>query len=152
MAESNTELLLYRGQCHADGVSEGYFSLDAADRYSRERSHYAMQTVQKYLSDIYRDWSVQISGTEGAVKSEEEALELINFAQRNIEGAEGIVKLLFSNHGRIVFDRKIRFNGWPPSEKVALIEMLEQVESQKMRYVSARTLEQNLAFLTDRNL
>ena len=103
------QIVLYVGHCNADGVGEADFTYGRASGCSARGSDEAVQVVQKYLSEGYRSWSIQVCGERAIVHSEDEALRLIHFAETNVHGAQGVVNLLHSRHGRIFFERAIRF-------------------------------------------
>lgn len=137
LMDEDIQLCLYKANCDADGVSEGGFYPEKTDDYSQKRYLQAIATIQKHLQ--FGDWGIHISGIDSLVKSENEALELMRFAEQNIKGAEGIIRLSHCNHGMIVFERKIRFKGipyWPKTNVKGLVEKFKTSDYQKNHNVS----------------
>lgn len=125
MAERYAQLKLYSGSCPADGCGEYRFSPEKRDEYSSARFYRGMNTVQRYLEPT-NSWGLVIFGLGSIVRSEDEARMLIEFAEKNIPGASGLIELIDSMHGRIVFRRKIQFSGWIKSQEQELILALNK--------------------------
>jgi hypothetical protein len=111
------EFILYRAHCNDDAGSEGPFNERAEDDYSKRRCKRAMEIVQKYLSYKEDRW-IHI---DGIISSEEDAKNLIEYAQKNIEHSESTIRLIQSIHGHIVFERILTFKGYdyPQTKEVA---------------------------------
>jgi len=118
----HAELLLYRGVCNSRGLREGIFSRNATEEYAKNFYLSGMSVVHKEM-DSSR--GTDISNIDNIVKDEEEALKIIIYVEKNIEGADGIIILDNAMHGKILFERRIRFDGWTKSRENDLLERLK---------------------------
>ena len=126
MAEKYAILKLYYGLCQSDGLGEGRFFPAKKDEWSKARFTRALERMQYYLSPD-RKWGLRAGGYyEDIVHNEEEAENLIEFAEKNIRGASGIIEPVSSGDGEIAFWRKIRFNSWVAEQKEELIWELKK--------------------------
>ena len=107
--KDNLELCIYQATCHADGIGEGPLIFDKTSKHAKERYLGAMEKVLEYLSRL---WGVSFSGINSVLPSEKEALEFKSYAEKNIEGAIGKILLYEVFHGKIIFQRRVVFEGW----------------------------------------
>ncbi len=83
-----------------------------------------MQTVWRYLQP---DWKFGLHlGYPSFVRSEEEAKELIRYAEENIPASRSTIELVDCVHGKIRFNRNIRFDGYTQDREQELIERLKE--------------------------
>ncbi|MBN1377492.1 hypothetical protein JW949_04155 [Candidatus Woesearchaeota archaeon] len=122
MTKKNANLNLYYGLCNSDGLSEGKFYLPKDNPWSKRRFFRGMHIVQRYLQPDYY-WGLKIGGFK-LVRNEDEAKDLIQFAERNIQGASGLIELIEASHGTITFWRRIRFEGWTRIQQDELVREL----------------------------
>ncbi len=128
--EPYAELTLYCGFVKSGCLGDGPFNLDDTEM-SRQRRLEAMQQVHRYLHPSYIN-GLEIFGTRpfkgqmNGVQSENEAQALLDYAIRNIEGAETHIDLSHVCHERLVFRRKIRFNGWAEERTKELTDKIRQ--------------------------
>jgi hypothetical protein len=132
------ELKLYRAHCHADGCSEGNFNAEDMSEAGIERHRKAMETVDRYLRS--RGGDLIIEAFSGVANSEQEARELLGLCWKEMPDANLIVRLSSSEHGRIVFDRKIEFGKHGLEDRASLIEKMQDWEYMKTHEVSADRL------------
>lgn len=131
------ELRLYKAHCNSDGCGEGHFDIENGNKWEIERYNKAMNIVERYLS-LSR--SLQLSGMYDIVDSEKDAKELISIFQKKIKNSDSIIKLLYCAHGRIVFDKKIKFRGKTFDDIDDLIKKIEDFEYIKEHKISHNKL------------
>jgi len=124
--ERYAELRLYYGLCSSDGCGEGRFSPEKKDQWSVSRLTRAIKTIERYFQPDY-DWGFNLGSWEHIVHDETEAKTLIQFAEKNIRGASGLIEPVESMHGRIAFWRKIRFAGWTEEQREELVQELKKI-------------------------
>ena len=117
MTEHYTELNIYLGLCKSDGCPEGMFEPNTF------RHKDGMSIVERYLDSGW-NWGLEL-GYDRIVESEAEAKTIIEFAEQNISGAQSLIELSHCAHGRIIFYRKIRFDGWIWPKRQELIDKLK---------------------------
>lgn len=114
------EMLLYDAHCDSDGIGEGRFNPDDGRDFARKRYRDALKSVYKYI---------EMGWCEEGLRNlfpEEEAGGLVDFCRENFEGSEAFIKLFESKHGRILFQKKIRFPGYDLSQIPQIISILER--------------------------
>lgn len=125
MTEKYAELKLYFGLCNSDGCGEGRFSPQRKDNTSSVHFDRAMKTVQYYLAPE-RSYGFRFGIAEHLVHDDKEASKLIEFAEKNIRGAWGVIELDNSRDGQLSFWKKIQFMGWTENQKEKLISELKK--------------------------
>lgn len=125
MTENYAELKLYFGLCNSDGCGEGRFSLQRKDNVSLVQFDRAMTTVLHYLEPSCK-YGFRFGIAEHLVRDDKEASKLIEFAEKNITGASGVIELDSSRDGQLSFWKKIQFMGWMESQKEELISELRK--------------------------
>ena len=115
------ELELYFGLVNSGRLGEGIFDSNSTDRYSKER--YISEL--KWVYEQVETGRVEL-GWDPFVQSEEEAKLLIDFSRKNISGAEGLIRLTDSMHGKTRFWRILKFNNWNEKQKNNLISKLKE--------------------------
>jgi len=120
------ELKLYFGYVPGSLLREGVFVNPPPNDYLKEAYFRAMNYVQRRLIPGYLE-SVNL-GFEKLVKTPQDAEELIEYAEDNIEGASRRIELVDYMHGMIRFYRKIHFEGWCENRKDELVGLLKKSE------------------------
>jgi hypothetical protein len=124
-------VVLYTGHCSAEGSREGYFGSSSLeeDVLSDIESQKALETVNKKL-EIARMKGFEFAMIEyedpRLVKNESMAYKLIKFMNGYCGDATNYIKLKKCMHGRILFDRILRLDGWRKKDKKKTICLLKK--------------------------
>ena len=121
--------------------------------YGIERYNRALEIVQRNLQP--ERWRLLDYGSWSLIRCEKKAMEIIEFAKKNIRGHPSeIISLVDCIHGKIRFDRKIRFLDWEKSQEDDLVNSLKQTNyiSEEGRSEMRRRAENDPAFLWKKHL
>jgi hypothetical protein len=123
MTERYADLRLYYGLCSSDGCGEGRFAASRELEWNTKHYDLVMSIVKKHL-DGTLPYGLRF-GYNPFVQNEKEAKMLLEYSEKNIKGASGLIQLLDSMHGEIGFLRNIRFDGWEESQLDQLLTELK---------------------------
>jgi len=136
MPESQSlELELYMGLCSSHGCPETRFNDSSSQsdnpflqRLYRDAKQTAAKIIQRELNSpleyaIRIGWGMRCMHF---VKSDAEAKKIIDYAEKNIPGAQAIIEPIDCMHGQIRFFRKIRFIGANFEQLEEIVEKLKQ--------------------------
>jgi hypothetical protein len=137
MGRGCAQLNLYFGECPKDKFLFEFAVFPVKSDWKTGTDEYATGIVRKYLereaskescefSFFYNDGKgLHITDPE-VVRSEREALSLIEYAEKNIPGARGTIDLYDCLIDRIRFHRSIKFDGWTENRKGELLDLLKR--------------------------
>jgi hypothetical protein len=172
MTKYYAKLTLYLAGCPKDDFSftEATFPIKTSF-WERGTDEHAMKIVKKYfengvspivefhgkLSETSRIYCRAPKSTKGAfmiddefARSEEEAKIVIDYSEKNIPGAEGIIELCGCNKEFLTFWRRIRFDGWQELQRDTLLENLKN--SGHVAPYAKRVVENDKNFFSEKHL
>ncbi len=117
------ELSLYTGRCLSNGLAPGRFYPGNKDVFSLNRISVALRTIERYLLP-FQNWGLIID-YNGLVKDNTEADLLVEYAKRHYNQVREIIEPHMCIHGRIIFARKLRFDGCSESDADTIVKIMK---------------------------
>jgi hypothetical protein len=117
------ELSLYTARCLSNGLAPGRFYPEKNDIFSLNRIAAARRTIDRYLLP-FQNWGLIID-YHGLVKDNAEADILADYAKRHFDNAREIIEPHMCIHGRIIFARKIRFDGCSEGDADTIVKIMK---------------------------
>jgi len=120
---SYCEISLYTGRCLSNGLAPGRFYPEKNDIFSLNRISAARRTIERYLLP-FQNWGLIID-YNGLVKDNAEADILVEYSKRHFDNAREIIEPHMCIHGRIIFARKIKFDGCSESDVDTIVKTMK---------------------------
>jgi hypothetical protein len=125
--------------CSSDGCPEQFFNHKSSfqDKYVADAYNRAMETVRRYLSlttNYTRD-------EQHLLVNDEEISYFVSTIQEFYPSARHVITLFSCKHGKILFQRSVRFEDIGQEEKPALGQLIRQSFPEKIEEIVGRPIE-----------